>query len=53
LTVKKTPVELDVRRNLVREIASLLETRCLKATKLQLVSPSAGSVLDSPFGGKS
>ena len=31
------PVELDLRRNIVRKIASLLETRHLKESKIQFV----------------
>ena len=31
------PVELDLRRNIIRKIASLLETRYLKETAVQLV----------------
>lgn len=31
------PVELDLRRNLVRRIAALLETRCLKETRVQFI----------------
>jgi hypothetical protein len=31
------PVELDLRRNIIRKIASLLETRCLKETSVRFV----------------
>jgi len=31
------PVELDLRRNIIRKIALLLETRHLKETRLQFV----------------
>jgi hypothetical protein len=31
------PVELDLRRNIIRRIASLLETRCLKECRLQFM----------------
>ncbi len=31
------PVELDLRRNIIRKIASLLETRYLKESQLQFM----------------
>ena len=31
------PVELDLRRNIIRKIATLLETRHLKETKIQFI----------------
>ena len=31
------PVELDLRRNIVRKIAALLETRYLKEARLQFI----------------